>query len=175
MADEHGIVARGVELAVDRVVQRGVSENSPLSRERTSSRTKSPSKLGVGMAITGLQSSGVLIVPLSCFFRMRRMRRWRLRLPGRDRRGCRGCPRCRPTAAPARESRRLRACSSAVSCWCVVEAGWMTSDLASPMLASSENSFERVDQLLAGLVAALDAEGDAAQLWPLGRYFFARA
>ena len=27
-------------------------------------------------------------------------------------------------------------CSDSLSCWCVVEAGWMTSDLASPMLAS---------------------------------------
>jgi hypothetical protein len=32
------------------------------------------------------------------------------------------------------------ACSSTESCWCVVEAGWITSDLASPMLATSENS-----------------------------------
>src|SRR5262249_35146103 len=31
-------------------------------------------------------------------------------------------------------------CSSADSCWCVVEAGWITSDLASPMLASRLNS-----------------------------------
>ena len=40
----------------------------------------------------------------------------------------------------------------------------MTSDLASPMLASSEKSFERVDELLARFVAALDAEGDERAL-----------
>ena len=35
----------------------------------------------------------------------------------------------------------VSSCSSAVSCECVVVAGWMQSDLASPMLARCENSF----------------------------------
>src|SRR5262249_33540495 len=32
-------------------------------------------------------------------------------------------------------------CSASLSCWWVVEAGWITSDLASPTLARCENSW----------------------------------
>ena len=39
-------------------------------------------------------------------------------------------------------------CSSSLSCWCVVEAGWITSDLASPMLASRLNSLTALMNVL---------------------------
>ena len=52
--------------------------------------------------------------------------------------------------------------SSAFSCECVVVALWIASDFASPMLARCENSSEALDELLARLEAALDAEGDEA-------------
>ena len=35
------------------------------------------------------------------------------------------------------------------SCWCVVDAGWITSDFASPTLASSEKSLSRSMQRFA--------------------------
>jgi hypothetical protein len=54
------------------------------------------------------------------------------------------------------------ACSSTVSCWWVVEAGWMTSDFAVADVGDVGEELQRVDELLAGFVAALDAEGDSA-------------
>ncbi len=40
-----------------------------------------------------------------------------------------------------------------LSCECVVLAGWMTSDFASPMFARCENSLTDFDEGLAGLLA----------------------
>ena len=50
--------------------------------------------------------------------------------------------------------------SSSLNCAWVVLAGWMTSDFASATFASSENKFQLVDPLDAGLLAALDAESE---------------
>ena len=50
--------------------------------------------------------------------------------------------------------------SSSLSCWWVVEPGWMISDLASPTLATWEKSWTASMQPLASLAPALDAEGE---------------
>ena len=57
-----------------------------------------------------------------------------------------------------RRRRRSRPAPSGSSCECVVEAGWMISDLASPTLASRREDLDVVDELAAGLDAALDPE-----------------
>ena len=49
-------------------------------------------------------------------------------------------------------------CCSGVSCECVVEAGWMTSERTSPMLARWLNSVSDVDELAARLDTALELE-----------------
>jgi hypothetical protein len=54
----------------------------------------------------------------------------------------------------------------------VVEAGWMISERVSPMLARCENSLT-LDQLHAGVVAALEAEGEHRAA-PLGAVFLRR-
>ena len=52
----------------------------------------------------------------------------------------------------------LAACSSSLSCWWVVVAGWMISDFASPTLASRLKSWTLLIRRLAGLAAAANAE-----------------
>ncbi len=56
----------------------------------------------------------------------------------------------------------VAACSSSVSCWWVVLAGWMTRLLASPTLARRLNSLTLSMKRPAGVDAALDAERDDA-------------
>ncbi len=68
----------------------------------------------------------------------------------------------------------VAACSSTESCGWVVEAGWMTSDLASPMLARSEKSFSALMKLLPALKPPLMPKV-MRPLAPSGIYFFARA
>ena len=60
--------------------------------------------------------------------------------PARDRPAGRRCARCRRTAAPSLRSRRTSCSSSGDSCRCVVDAGCVASDLASPMLTRRVNS-----------------------------------
>ncbi len=52
------------------------------------------------------------------------------------------------------------ACSSTVSCWWVVLAGWITRLFESPIFARSEKSFRAVDKLPARLLPSLDADAD---------------
>ena len=49
-------------------------------------------------------------------------------------------------------------CCSGVSCECVVDAGWMTSERTSPMFARWLNSVQVVDERAAGVDAALELE-----------------
>ena len=59
----------------------------------------------------------------------------------------------------------LSACSSAESCWCVVEAGWITSDFESPTLAKQREQLELVDER--ARARQLERHDRAG---PLGRY-----
>ena len=54
----------------------------------------------------------------------------------------------------------VASCSSSDSCWWVVDAGWMTSVLASPDIGQVGQELHVVDELDPGFLAALDAEAD---------------
>ncbi len=65
-------------------------------------------------------------------------------------------------------------CCTTLSCWCVVVEGWITSDFASPTLASSEKSFKLSMKVFAAAAPPLMPKV-RIEPWPCGRYFCARA
>jgi len=65
-------------------------------------------------------------------------------------------------------------CSSGLSCWCVVVAGWMTSVLASPMLARCEASLTLSMNFDPAVAPPLMPKPRIAPA-PLGNYFSARS
>ena len=66
------------------------------------------------------------------------------------------------------------ACSSGVSWECVVVAGWMISDLASPMFARWLNSLTLLISFAPASLPPLMPKPTIAP-WPSGRYFLALA
>ena len=76
----------------------------------------------------------------------------------------------RPTASRTRPGvTPVASCSSAVSCECVVDAGWITRLRTSPMLATWLCSSSASTNALAGLDAAVDLEGEHAADAAAGR------
>ena len=69
-------------------------------------------------------------------------------------------PRSRSTARTTSGAAPAVTCASSDSWRWVVEAEWMTRLRVSPRFATWLNSFSVVDQLDAGLIAALDREGE---------------
>ena len=89
----------------------------------------------------------------------------------RGRRGCRRCPRCRPPAAPGPGVTPVASCSSGVSWACVVDAGWITSDRTSPMLATWLCSVSALTNALPASTPPASSNASTAPV-PLGASFF---
>ena len=146
VTDQHHVVAGRVELAVDRIAQVTGRSTPPHSRAKPSFSAKE--------CVPWIKCKALVLICGSF------LRRWP-RLAA-------ACPADRPVAVLSAwfrsammsrmssmptESRTssgvtpVSTCSASLSCWCVVEAGWMTSDLASPMLASRLNSLSELMSL----------------------------
>src|SRR5271156_4153868 len=168
MRHKDNVVGRHVGLAVHRIVQRGRPQNPARFEGETLARRKISLEAGrdhggAGRAHRALSSStGLAECPLAPSIAS-------LRSASRSRRS--SIPTDKRTSSGVTP---VSLCSSTVSWEWVVDAGWITSDLASPMLASKENSLSELISFLPASKPPLMPKV-TSELWPSGMYFFARA